>query len=286
VAGTIRSVLSSGSPFGAYLIPDNSNNGFRFGVGNNLYFDTASNAWRTKGDGANNAGAGILTDIGSGSLSLFTVPATGAADQVIPNASFNPFEKVRVTGAGNVGIGTTNPAQKLDVAGNIKGSGTVSGNQLVSTVATGTAPLVINSTTQVPNLNASLLGGQPSNAYLLATPAASTRGITYLGGCDTCSVLQDTDDQRTIYLNVVGAMTINSVTCYSDAGAPTINIQRNGTATEILSSALACSTSGTTSTTFAAGQSALNLNDTLDFEMVSAGGVAKRVTVIIKTTVN
>lgn len=47
----------------------------------------------------------------------------------------------------------------LNVNGNIVSTGTVSGTQLTSTVATGTAPLVISSTTQVANLNVSLLGG-------------------------------------------------------------------------------------------------------------------------------
>jgi len=55
---------------------------------------------------------------------------------------------------GNIGIGTTNPTEKLDVRGN------VSANQFISTVSSGTAPFVINSDTQVTYLNASLLGGK------------------------------------------------------------------------------------------------------------------------------
>jgi trimeric autotransporter adhesin len=43
--------------------------------------------------------------------------------------------------------------------GNVVSQGTISGTRLISTVATGTAPLTVTSTTQVPNLNASLLGG-------------------------------------------------------------------------------------------------------------------------------
>ena len=113
-----------------------------------------------------------------------------------------------------------------------------------------------------------------------------TRGIVYLGGYETCSVLQDTDDQPMIYLNVVGTMTLNSVTCYSDAGSPVINIHRGGAAGNALSSDLTCSASGATSTNFSGTENTLNLNDTLDFVMVTAGGTAKRVTVIIKSTVN
>jgi hypothetical protein len=122
VAGTIRAVLSAGAPFGTYLMPTGgAANGFRFGFGNNLFFDGTN--WRTRGDGANNAGSAILTDIGLGHLQVFTLPSTGATDQVISNASFANFEKVRITADGKVGIGTTSPAEKLDVAGTIKAQG-------------------------------------------------------------------------------------------------------------------------------------------------------------------
>jgi hypothetical protein len=64
-----------------------------------------------------------------------------------------------------------------------------------------------------------------------------------------CSLLTTADSQNTIFLNLIGSMTINSVTCFSDAGAPTVNIQRNeaGTLTNILSANLTCSTTGATS---------------------------------------
>ena len=121
----------------------------------------------------------------------------------------------------------------------------------------------------------------------MTATAARVRGIVYLGGCDTCSTLADADDQKAIYFNVIGPMTIESVTCFSDAGSPTINIQRDdGSPANVLSSDLTCSTSGATSTSIVGGESTLNLTDKLDFVMVSAGGTAKRVTVAIKANVN
>jgi hypothetical protein len=51
------------------------------------------------------------------------------------------------------------------VTGNEIVTGNVSANQLQSNVATGTAPFVVNSTTQVANLNASLLGGMPASSF-------------------------------------------------------------------------------------------------------------------------
>src|SRR5262249_48957875 len=44
-------------------------------------------------------------------------------------------------------------------------TGNVSASQLISTVANGTAPLKVTSTTQVPNLNASFLRGLPPSAF-------------------------------------------------------------------------------------------------------------------------
>jgi len=168
-------------------------------------------------------------------------------------------EWMRITGAGNVGIGTATPAQKLSVAGMLES--TSGGYKFPDGTIQATA--------------------------VMALPAASlVRAITYLAGCDSCSPLTTADSQNTIFLNLIGSMTINSVTCFSDAGAPTMNIQRNqaGTLTNILSANLTCSTTGATSLSFST--SVLSLNDSLNFTMATADGVAKRVTVIIKATVN
>jgi hypothetical protein len=59
---------------------------------------------------------------------------------------------------GNIGIGTSVFTEKLTVLGN------VSAGQFISTVTSGTAPLTVNSTTQVSNLNASLLAGKSAPA--------------------------------------------------------------------------------------------------------------------------
>ena len=74
--------------------------------------------------------------------------------------------------AGNVGIGTTSPAQKLDVQGSIQAS-----NQLISTVATGTAPLAVSSTTLVSNLNADMLDGH----HWSEVPTIPTNNVTGSG---------------------------------------------------------------------------------------------------------
>lgn len=65
----------------------------------------------------------------------------------------------------NVGIGNAIPGAKLDVAGgNIR-----TDQQLVSTMAEGTAPLAVTSTTLVSNLNADLLDGMHASEFALAS---------------------------------------------------------------------------------------------------------------------
>jgi len=61
--------------------------------------------------------------------------------------------------AGNVGVGVA-PGVKFEVAGAIRSS-----NQLISTVASGTAPLAVTSSTLVTNLNADLLDNVQGAVY-------------------------------------------------------------------------------------------------------------------------
>ena len=252
----------------------------------------------------------------------FVIRGLNVLFETLQGSPAAPKEVMRVTQGGNVGIGTSAPGQKLEVAGNMKISG--GGNALVfpdGTVMTsagagtnggtitgvnagtglsggGTAGSVVLSNTGVLSFNGrpglvtptaadysfSQISGAATTTQL---PAASlVRAITYLAGCDSCSLLTNADSQNTIFVNLIGDMTINSVTCFSDAGAPTVNIQNNhtGTLTNVLSANLTCSTAGATSSSFST--SALSLNDSLNFVMATVDGVAKRLTVIIKATVN
>ena len=85
--------------------------------------------------------------------------------------------------SGNVGIGTTSPTSKLSVEGDIATT-----LQLKSTIATGTAPLTVNSTTKVTNLNADYIEGCHITSGIstlltiggtLILDYAITYGITY-----------------------------------------------------------------------------------------------------------
>jgi hypothetical protein len=66
---------------------------------------------------------------------------------------------------GNVGIGTVSPGQKLDVSG---GSVRTTG-QFISTLASGTPPLDVSSSTAVTNLNSDMVDGSHASAFALVS---------------------------------------------------------------------------------------------------------------------
>lgn len=114
-----------------------------------------------------------------------------------------------------------------------------------------------------------------------------TRQIVFILGAENGAALADADDQPSIFANRLGSgITITEVWCESDAGTPSINLQRDdGSAANILSSNLSCSTSGATGTIDTAEDNVAN-GERIDFVMATAGGTAKRVTVAILYTVD
>ena len=64
------------------------------------------------------------------------------------------------------GNGAAGQIGRLDGSGNFSVSGTITGTQITSNIANGTAPFVVSSTTKVTNLNADYLDDQTGSYYL------------------------------------------------------------------------------------------------------------------------
>jgi hypothetical protein len=155
-------------------------------AGGNVFGAVAS---ATVADSANSVtGANVSGQVGN-SLVAGTV-YTNAQPNI---TSVGTLTSLTVTGnitAGNANLGT----------GNLITTGNVSANILISTVAIGTAPLAITSTTKVTNLNADLLDGYDTATANTANTVAvrtSTGNLSanfftgngyYLTGIDTLTV--------------------------------------------------------------------------------------------------
>src|SRR5262249_53569396 len=203
-----------------------------------------------------------LTNLNAGNLLTGTLPVARGGTGV--TSAQGNGSKVQLAS----GTTTIDNCLKFDAAGNSVDAGNPCG------------------TITAVNAGAGLTGGSLSGSASLALSNANrTRGIVYLAGCDTCSPLLNSDDQKTIYLNVIGTMTFNSVTCFIDAGSATINIARGGVSPTNIMADLPCSTSLSGASTSTLTIPTLNLNETLDFVMVSTSGT-RRATVAIQTTVN
>lgn len=116
------------------------------------------------------------------------------------------------------------------ITGYVNASSTVSGTQIVSTVATGTKPLSVTSTTLVDNLNADLLDGNHATAFAPNTGSAS---ITTLGTVAT-GTWQATDIG--LAYGGTGATLTAAAGAISYSNATSLALSTVGTAGQVLAS--------------------------------------------------
>jgi hypothetical protein len=214
-------------------------------------------------DGVDADSGGDITGVTAGT----GLTGGGASGDVSLNVN-TPVIQNRVTGT--CGAGTS--IRVVNADGTVTCETDDNSGGTVTSVGAGDASITIGGTATVPTVlvsdlgvtTAKLVDGSVTPAKLSFTPGTvfsvgsgtgltggpittsgtlsvvaplMVRGITYLAGCDNCSLLANEDDQHAFYVNLIGSMTFNSVTCFSDAGTPTINLQRDdGSAANILSS--------------------------------------------------
>lgn len=164
----------------------------QFASGSNSFTETglkiASNGQITFASGQTfpGTGSGTVTSVGSGagltggpiiSAGTLSVATGGVTNAMLQNSSITITAGTDLAGGGAVALGSpitisldTTKVPQLSAANTFTGNQTVNGSvsatgQLISTAAQGTAPMQVTSTTQVSNLNASLLGGTPSSSF-------------------------------------------------------------------------------------------------------------------------
>jgi hypothetical protein len=101
--------------------------------------------------------------------------------------------------------------------------------------------------------------------------------------------LADTTTDTDVWENTIVPMHITAVKCRTDTGTATINLQRNdGSAADILSSNLTCTTGGASSTTFASGEDAIAVGNMIDSVVVdaNASGTPTKITVTVNMQVD
>jgi len=241
-------------------------------------------------------GGGTVTSVGSGagltggpitSTGSLSIAAGGVSNAMLANSSLTVAAgtDLTVTGGGS-GLVTLGGSTTLNLdttkvpqlnASNTFGAGqtvngTVTGTQFVSTVATGSAPLVVNSTTQVNNLNASFVGGlqaasfQPAGTY--ATLGSNTFSATQFISSGDLSVsngnvdMPSTTTSGTGVINVGGNPFVHACCDESNAfiGVSAGNFAGSGTANTGVGFAALRANGGTYNT--ATGAYALENNTT------------------------
>jgi hypothetical protein len=185
------------------------------------------------------SGSQLVSTVAAGTAPLVVTSNTVVANL---NASFLGGKAATAfpsLAAANTFTGNQSVTGNVTATGTVTATGSVSGKQLVSSIATGTAPLIVTSTTEVPNLNASLLGGKAATSF------ANLSGGNSLVGVQNISVA------------TVGAtalsITSTDTTSASTTGLVVTDDTTQATATVFTASAPNVGTSGSSCTVFASG---------------------------------
>ena len=143
--------------------------------------------------------------------------AIGTVSNIPVVIATNNTERIRITGTGNVGIGSTNPAQKLDVGGNVRLGTLSAAGDFTDSGSTGTRHLTI---------------GADNGGDALLVTHASGYGVGYFGyeaGGDRLIIACDSGGgNNKIDFSVNAGTTANGTTDNINGIAPAMRIAASG----------------------------------------------------------
>jgi hypothetical protein len=239
--GTATAIITTGNitTINSGLLQNGTSNHTIASGGNHTFYvgANATSQLTLTSTGANIAGTANVTgnaNVGNLGTSQVLASANITAPQLISNVSTGtaPLVVTSTTQVANLNVATAGTAgtvttaaqpnitsvgtlSSLAVTGNITaGNANVTG-QLISTVTTGTAPIVVSSTTKVANLNADFLDG-----YTSATAATGdTIVLRDTNGNITANNFTGNTNGFTIgYLNIPQVSASNTTIALTDAG--------------------------------------------------------------------
>lgn len=122
----------------------------------------------------------LLTTADTATTASHYIVETASDGIIRPKTLANTRTEIVTTGAVNAAAATTVGTVTSGIwnAGAVTSSGVVQGTTLTSTIAIGTAPLTVTSTTKVVNLNADLFDDINSDKFVYGTTQAGSRGAS------------------------------------------------------------------------------------------------------------
>jgi hypothetical protein len=242
------------------------------------------------------AGSNVtLTDDGTGGV-MIASSGSGGVSSVFGRtgavtAQAGDYTEAQITGL------TADLASKLGNAGpqTFTGDLTLTGKIIASSFqSTGTGPWSIEGSygTMTPAAaSKSKIGFDPNGRLSVSENAGAVTEVAKKVPQEFTYTFFDPNNPLTmslqvpsIYVNRASAIHMLEVYCEIDTGSATINLQNAGS--NVLSADLACSTTGATSASFAAGKDAIGVGQKINHVTVATGAGLHRMNVVVKYTVD